>query len=201
MSDPGYPPPPGEPWVPNPPSIASNRPFDASNAGGAHDNPPFGTPHFVPPAHAPIEARTGLPYADYGQRVGAYLIDGLIVLAMWVVAAAVTGIAGAISESLGSAVSFVALFGIFAGTAAMVIAGDGGALGQTPGKHLVGIKVVGARPGPIGYGQGAVRWLGRIVDNLICCLPVGLLWPPVRRGAAGLARHGRRHSCRRVTAG
>lgn len=177
MSDPGYPPPPGEPWVPNPPSIAPHRPFDASNAGGAHDNLPSGTPPFGPPAYAPIEARSGLPYADYGQRVGAYLIDGLIVLAMWVVAAAVTGIAGAISEPLGSAVSFVALFGIFAGTAAMVIAGDGGALGQTPGKHLVGIKVVGARPGPIGYGQGSVRWLGRIVDNLICCLPVGLLWP------------------------
>jgi uncharacterized RDD family membrane protein YckC len=125
----------------------------------------------VPPSQAGqvVDPRSGLPYADYGTRVAAYLIDAVIVFVGFLVVA----IAWAIADALG----VIAFLALFAAAVAMVIMGDGGALGQTPGKHLTGIKVVGAQPGPIGYGRGAIRYLGRILDSIVCGIPIGLLWP------------------------
>jgi ABC-type branched-subunit amino acid transport system substrate-binding protein/uncharacterized RDD family membrane protein YckC len=157
------------------------------------DGPPYpagppprgvaGPPYPGVPA-APVDPRSGLPLATYGQRVGAYLLDGLLMLALWVAVGIVVGLAGAIDESLATVLSAPAVIVLVGGPALVLIVGDGGALGQTPGKHLVGIKVVGPRPGPLGYGKAAIRWLGRMLDNIVCCLPIGLLWPlfdPERR--------------------
>jgi uncharacterized RDD family membrane protein YckC len=125
----------------------------------------------VPPPHPGqvIDPRSGVPYADYATRVGAWLLDAVIVLVGFVV----VGIAAAIADGLG----IIAFLALIAGSAAMLIMGDGGALGQTPGKHLTGIKVIGAQPGPIGYRQGAIRYLGRILDSIVCGIPIGLVWP------------------------
>jgi osmoprotectant transport system substrate-binding protein len=128
-------------------------------------------------AFSGVEPRSGLLYASFGQRAGAYLLDGVVALTTLIVAAVVAGVAGVIDPGLGSAVSLIASLAYFAVSFALLIVGDGGALGQTLGKHLVGIKVVGPQPGPIGYGAGALRCLGRMVDNIFCCFPVGLIWP------------------------
>jgi branched-chain amino acid transport system substrate-binding protein len=141
----------------------------------------YSGPVYGAPPVGPFEPRSGLPYASYSDRVGAYLIDGLVCLALVVALGVVMAIAGALDEGFGALVGGLGAIAYLAAVAAMLVMGDGGALGQTPGKHLVGIKVVGPRPGPIGYGRGTVRWLGRIVDNVVCGLPIGLLWPLVDR--------------------
>lgn len=126
---------------------------------------------------ARIDARSGLPLASFGQRVGAYLIDFVIILVAFIAIFAVGAVAGAINDGFGVFVGVVGWIAVTVGSAAYLIISDGGALGQTPGKLFLGIKVVGATPGPIGYGRGALRYLGRILDSIVCGLPIGLLWP------------------------
>lgn len=115
-----------------------------------------------------------MPYADFGKRVLAYLIDSAFILAAYVAVIVLAGIAGAIAGGLGVLVLLVGYLAIFALSLALFIMGNGGALGQTPGKHMIGIKVVGPAPGPIGYGQGVIRYVGYML-NSICFL--GWLWP------------------------
>lgn len=116
----------------------------------------------------PIDPRSGVPLADLGTRFAAYLVDGGLMLGGLIV----VGVLGSIADPLGTVLALA----WFAACAAVLVIGDGGALGQTPGKNLLGVKVVGAAPGPIGYGRGALRWVGRMVDTILCCLPVGLVW-------------------------
>ncbi len=52
---------------------------------------------------------------------------------------------------------------------------EGGPTGQTLGKRVMGIRVVDfAGGGPIGYGRGFIRYIGKIVSGLVFCL--GFLW-------------------------
>jgi uncharacterized RDD family membrane protein YckC len=52
---------------------------------------------------------------------------------------------------------------------------DGSASGQTIGKMALGIRVIDFRGGgPIGFGRGFIRWLGRILSSIPCFL--GYLW-------------------------
>jgi uncharacterized RDD family membrane protein YckC len=52
---------------------------------------------------------------------------------------------------------------------------DGGRRGATPGKRIVGIRVVDARTGAaIGYRRAAIRRLGYLLGGLV--LYVGWLW-------------------------
>jgi uncharacterized RDD family membrane protein YckC len=115
--------------------------------------------------------------ADLGARFAAYLIDGGLMLGMWfafvVLVALISAIAG---ETVGSLASVLMWFTIAGGSALLLIVSDGGPLGQTPGKNLMGIKVVGPRPGPLGYGKAAGRWAGRLLDCVACGLPIGLFW-------------------------
>jgi uncharacterized RDD family membrane protein YckC len=123
----------------------------------------------------PLEAIGGpvvqAPYASYGQRVGAYLIDiviigGIILLFVFL---------GLGSESVAPFV-FVGVFGLASIVYKPVMEG---ARGQTLGKMAVNIKVVRATDaGPIGYGEAFLRW---IVGAVIGFIPFGtlvdLLWP------------------------
>jgi uncharacterized RDD family membrane protein YckC len=52
---------------------------------------------------------------------------------------------------------------------------EGGATGQTLGKRALGIRVYDFRVGgPIGYGRGLLRYVGKILSGLVCFL--GFLW-------------------------
>lgn len=145
-------------------------PGDPSYPGGPPPPPPPG-----PGGPGEIEPRSGIPYATYGQRVIAVLIDGAIITGVFVVIYIVALIAGSIATGLGVLIGLVGYLAVIALYLALYIMGNGGALGQTPGKHLIGIKVVGPAPGPIGYTQGVIRLLGSWVNSLACY--IGWLWP------------------------
>ena len=51
-----------------------------------------------------------------------------------------------------------------------------GTTGQSPGKRLMGIKIVSKETGQvIGGGAGVGRWFGHIIDSLVCY--IGWLMP------------------------
>ena len=108
------------------------------------------------------------PRAGFGQRLGAYLIDILLV---GVAGVAVVVILALIDESLyglGYVFWFVA-------SLAYSIYFTGGPSGQTIGKRILGIRVIDFRTGgPIGYGRAVIRYIGQIISSWICYL--GFLW-------------------------
>jgi uncharacterized RDD family membrane protein YckC len=125
--------------------------------------PPQETP---PPAGAPPTAWAPSgpsgPRASFGRRFVAYLIDVILL-----------GVIGGI---------LVAIFDTTLGYSLQLLLGlayftylEGGAKGQTLGKMALGIRVIDfSSGGPIGYGRGAIRYLGRIVSGIVCLL--GYLW-------------------------
>jgi uncharacterized RDD family membrane protein YckC len=101
------------------------------------------------------------PRANFGQRLGAYLIDVIIIVIPIVILVVVAKTAGYL---IGIVISW-AYFTYF----------EGGSSGQTLGKRALGIRIVDANSGgPIGYGRGFVRQIGRIISGLVCYL--GYLW-------------------------
>ncbi len=102
------------------------------------------------------------PRASFGRRLVAYLIDVILI-----------GIVGGV---------LVAIFGTEIGYGLDLLIGiayfgylEGGPKGQTLGKMALGIRVIDfTSGGPIGYGRGVVRYLGRIVSGIVCLL--GYLW-------------------------
>ncbi len=179
----GYPPPgppsgppPGGGYPPSGPPPGAGYPPPGPPGGGF---PPPGPPPgggFPPPGPpgggyyggGPIDPRSGIPLADIGTRIAAYFID----IAVFLVVGLVIQIIAAMSDVLGLLLSGVEFFVIVA----YFVLSEGGPLGQTLGKHLMGVKVVGLQPGPIGYGKAGIRYLGRIVDIIVCCIPIGLFW-------------------------
>ncbi|HWB21531.1 MAG TPA: RDD family protein [Gaiellaceae bacterium] len=113
----------------------------------------------LPHASQPVSGPSG-PRATFWQRVGAILIDGVML-------AVIDFVLKAISPSLG-------YLGILVGLAYFTYF-EGGPTGQTIGKRIVGIRVYDfAQGGPIGYGRGVLRYLGRIVSTIPCLL--GYFW-------------------------
>jgi uncharacterized RDD family membrane protein YckC len=102
------------------------------------------------------------PRANFGQRLGAYLIDVVIIVVVEVIAWVLfnAGVAYLVSLLFG-----LAYFTYF----------EGGPTGQTLGKRALGIRVIDFRAGgPIGYGRGLLRYVGRLISGIPCAL--GYLW-------------------------
>lgn len=125
--------------------------------------PPPQTPGY-PQGQQPQYAASGGPSgprAGFWQRVGAYLIDGILL-------------------GIVNAILFVALKG--PGYAVGLIIGiaywvyfEGSPAGQTLGKKALGIRVIDfSTGGPIGHGRAFLRYIGRILSSI----PIGLgfLW-------------------------
>lgn len=129
------------------------RAMSASTEAGPHDS--AAAPH----AHATAIAG---PRAGFGRRLGAALIDGiLLTLVFWILVAILPVGAAYAIYLLGSIAYYTAL--------------EGGPTGQTLGKKAVGIRVYDLRNGgPIGYGRAFVRWIGRIVSTVV--IFIGYLW-------------------------
>jgi uncharacterized RDD family membrane protein YckC len=109
------------------------------------------------------------PRAGFWRRLGAVLIDGLIIA---VVAGGLMGI-GVAADIVALAVIGYVLWVI--GPIVYDIYFHGSASGQTPGKRLLGIRVIDfATGGPIGYGRATIRWLSKILSSIPCFL--GYLW-------------------------
>lgn len=107
----------------------------------------------------------------------AILIDFAVFVAIYIVIFILTLILGAISDVLGTLFSVLAYLAVFLFGLAYFIGSEGGPLAQTFGKHMIGIRVVGPTTAPIGYGKAALRYVGRILDTIVCGIPIGYLWP------------------------
>ena len=101
------------------------------------------------------------PRASFWARLGAIIVDFILVGIVYL-------IFFFISHPLGYVVGFVVGLAYFAYF-------EGGPSGQTIGKRMLGIRVYDfASGGAIGYGRGAIRYLGRILSGIPCYL--GYLW-------------------------
>jgi uncharacterized RDD family membrane protein YckC len=98
------------------------------------------------------------PRANFGQRLAAYLIDGIA-----------TGVVVGILYQISVVLYLIGILGIIAYWVILV----GNARGQTVGMMALNIRVVDtATGGPIGYGRAFLRWL----MMLIGAIPIYLGW-------------------------
>lgn len=106
--------------------------------------------------------------ADFGHRLGGWLIDVAIL-------AVVSAVLSAVLRGAGP---FLALLAGFAYYTSL----EGGATGQTVGKKVAQIRVVRRIDGrPLGFGLAAGRYFARIVSGLACFLGyLWMLWDPNR---------------------
>jgi uncharacterized RDD family membrane protein YckC len=172
--------------------------FDDPGQSRADQNP-YGTPGgYPPPSYGPGGyGAPPAPYASWGIRLGAYLLDGLATLLVVLLPgllAVVLMIAGSTSRIDNEGYETWELEGIgYLGVALLIAtfliglaftiwnqAYRQGRTGQSLGKKWLGIAVVKEATGrPIGFGAGFGRLLMHsYVDTLFgMCLPLGFLWP------------------------
>ena len=104
--------------------------------------------------------RTG-PRANFGERLVAALIDGVMFLVLFFL----------LLITLRAFGYFLALL---AGLAYQVYF-EGSPSGQTVGKRAMNIRVIDAdNGGPIGYGRAAIRIVGKALSGFACY--IGYLW-------------------------
>ncbi len=171
--------------------------------GGAPPPPPPGGGDFPPPppppggAFAPPpaagyqqpygQATVGAPYASFGVRLGAFIIDGLIVAAFnipgWIVLFTgpkeidvcpgdETSLCEVPTDTT-TAIAFV-LFGV-AIIAGLVYYSVLNGRGATIGKRSLGIRVADINTGqPIGTGRGVGRYFASLLSAIPCYL--GYFW-------------------------
>ena len=153
---------------------------------------PYGGP--VPPGgwqqQPPVRSSgwEGRPLASWWSRVGATLLDGLI---MFVPLAIIVGILVAVAVDGGGAgaivawslvvVVYLAAIGLYA---PLLMARGGAANGQTWGKQIVGIRVVRDKGGEVNFGyaflrEAVVKWLlfGVIGGSFFIPTLLDWLWP------------------------
>jgi uncharacterized RDD family membrane protein YckC len=102
--------------------------------------------------------------ASFGSRLGAYLLDSIIILVIYGIFRVILGQGVAYAISLVTGIAYFTYF-------------EGSPSGQTPGKRALGIRVYdfgAGSPDGIGYGRGLLRYVGKIVSSIPCLL--GFLW-------------------------
>ncbi|MBV8386499.1 MAG: RDD family protein [Acidimicrobiia bacterium] len=107
------------------------------------------------------------PRASFGLRLGAALIDGIILNVVGFVVQSLLG------QYLGYVLTLAVNFGYFGYF-------EGGPAGQTIGKLALGIRTVRQDTGgPLGWGTALLRNLCRIISALPCLLGYfWMLWDP-----------------------
>lgn len=187
--------PPQDPYGQQPdPQQPGQDPYGQQGQG---QPPAYGQPAYGQPAYPQGGEYGGYgaapSYAHWGKRVGAYLIDSIILMLLMIpyyvglaMAAgettleydATTGQYENVTEG-GSAIGWVlVLLGIVLAIGFFIWNWviKQGKTGYTVGKGVLGIKLVGEQTGqPIGGGMSFVRQIAHILDSLPCYL--GFLWP------------------------
>jgi uncharacterized RDD family membrane protein YckC len=115
----------------------------------------------VPPADWKPDGPSG-PRASFGRRFVAALLDGILLGIVYAILLAVVSQEAAYGLYLLAGIVYYTLL-------------EGGATGQTLGKKALGIRVIDFNSGgSIGYGRGAIRYIGRLVSSIACFL--GYFW-------------------------
>jgi uncharacterized RDD family membrane protein YckC len=172
------------PPPPPPPSFGAGYgapPAGYSTPPGTFPPPPPGA--YPPPGYSGGGGGGPVPYglASFGQRVGAFLIDMVIIWGIFIVGIIVMAITTPSTSSFDSSepepsglgVLVMMLSWVFAFVYPIVF--EGRPEGQTLGKKALGIRVVRKANGaPLGYGLALGRALARMVEGLT--FGIGLLW-------------------------
>jgi uncharacterized RDD family membrane protein YckC len=173
----GFPPPPAPPapgGFPPPPAPPGDGGYGAPPPPAYGSQPQFGGGYGQQPAYGGQAAPVGGAYAEWPQRVLAYLIDGAIVFGAVIVVIIVATILGQISNGLGA---LVAILGYLAAIALgiwnqIIVQGN---TGQSIGKKQIGIKLISEQTGqPLGPLMTFVRQIAHFLDGI--CF-IGYLWP------------------------
>jgi uncharacterized RDD family membrane protein YckC len=126
--------------------------------------PPPGQAPAVPPAEMRAASGPSGPRAGFWQRVGAQIIDSLVLAVPYIILV----IAGL---SIGAVYAIALVIAI-----AYYVTLEGGPTGQTLGKKALGIRVIDLRAGgPIGYGRAFIRFLVEAIFSANV-LFLGYLW-------------------------
>jgi uncharacterized RDD family membrane protein YckC len=134
-------------------------------------------PVHQPSATSSKEKPREVMVVGFGKRLGAALIDWIVVAFFSFLAIAVLGVAGALvgmftpggpmaPERLMILLAFLIGLGYF------IIGWARG--GATMGKNMLGLRVVRADGSNLGYGKAILRYIGYIVSGL--ALSIGFLW-------------------------
>ena len=140
-----------------PPAVLPSYPSAPYGQPPAGQTTGFGTP---PAYGSPPGAWQGPPLASWGTRAGGFLIDTIL-------SSIVQVVLGLVSPSLGRVAGLVVflVFGYLTGTT-----------GQTPGRKVVGVKILREADGQVlGAGAGIGRGLLHFLDALPLLL--GFFWP------------------------
>jgi uncharacterized RDD family membrane protein YckC len=130
----------------------------------------------------------GQPLASWGSRLGAYLIDGLIllvpaiVLTVIVVAIAAGSDTGAIVTGILAFLAYLVVLFLYA---PLLMAREGRYNGQTWGKQMLGIRVVRDNGQTMSFGWAALREIAiknlavTIASSIIPIIPwfLNFFWP------------------------
>ncbi|TDX08290.1 RDD family protein [Kribbella sp. VKM Ac-2566] len=109
--------------------------------------------------------------AAWPSRAGGTLIDGLVVAVPYGI-----GTVFLSRQTAPMAIVAMLLYIVSLGVGIWNVVVRQGGSGQTVGKSVLGLKLVGADTGrPIGAGKAFVRQLSHILDGMACC--IGYLWP------------------------
>jgi uncharacterized RDD family membrane protein YckC len=127
----------------------------------------------------PERVSLSLPVAGIGYRCLAYLADLCLIFLFWVVAyfaftLLVSDVLG-FFQGLSGIAQTLLVVGAFATQWVYWTLAEVLMHGQTPGKRLVGIRVVRVDGSPVGVLESAVRNLVRVVDSLPGIYAVGVL--------------------------
>jgi uncharacterized RDD family membrane protein YckC len=135
----------------------------------------------------PERAVLSLDVAGLGERALAFLLDLLFLFLAWVTALLAYSIAGDLLRRL-QQLSAIAQAAAVAGTFALGwcydVAFETLWRGQTPGKRLLGIRVVRMDGAPVGFPESVIRNLARVIE-------VPLLYAPGVLCVALTPRHQR----------
>ena len=123
----------------------------------------------------------GAPLSDYGPRVGAALIDGLIIgIGAFILNIIIGVLAGVIGDSTGGVVAIIggglAIIVAVLLYAPILLSREGENNGQTVGKQVLDIRVVQEDGQPVTFGKGAMREVvGRALPSYFTCGLYGLI--------------------------
>jgi uncharacterized RDD family membrane protein YckC len=133
--------------------------------------PPYGQQPYGQPGYGQPAPYTGAPYASWIQRVGAYLVDALVIVPGYLIALVGASIGG----GAGAFLMIVGYLGAIAVGLWNYVFRQG-STGKSIGKQTLGLTLIGERTGaPIGAGMAFLRGLAHFLDSLACYL--GYLWP------------------------